>query len=155
MSAYLLIWNPRQSRPADLNDWIEAHKTGRYPIDGWSTGSRKNMRRNSRVFLLRCGLDPKGIVASGYCMEEPKTTHDDNDHAYYAEFVITATLDADQGEVLPLTTLQNDEAFSKVTWVTQNCQQIPEDVVPYLETEWQRTLSLNQKTELEYPPTTD
>ena len=155
MSAYLLIWNPRQSRPTDLNDWIEALNAGQYPIDDWSTGSRKTMRRNSRVFLLRCGLEPKGIVASGYCTEEPWTSHDENDHAYYAEFVLTATLDADQGEVLPLNTLQNDEVLSKVTWVNQNCQQIPEDVVAYLEAEWQRILSLHQRTELEYPPTSD
>lgn len=141
MAAYLLIWNPRQGRPTDLNDWIEAQKDGRYPIDDWSTGLRKKMLRNSRIFLLRCGLDPKGIVASGYCTKEPQASHDQDDHAYYGEFVLTATLDSDQGEVLPLIKLQKDEVFSKVTWVTQNCQQIPEDVVPYLEIEWHQTLA--------------
>ena len=155
MAAYLLIWNPRQSRPADLNDWLEASKQGLYPVDDWSTGSRKNLPRNSRVFLLRCGLEPKGIVASGYCTEKPHSNHEENDHAYYGEFVFTGVLDADQDEVLPLAMLQADSVFSNVTWVTQNCQELPEEVVPYLESEWQRTLSSLNKVELEYPPTSD
>ena len=42
------------------------HQNGREVVGAWSTGSRRQgMRQGDRVYLLRQGVEPRGIIASG------------------------------------------------------------------------------------------
>jgi hypothetical protein len=65
---FLLTWNPEQWSWLDhgLTDAIAASEAGQIVEEPWSTGSRTGgIQDGDRVFLLRQGAEPRGIVASG------------------------------------------------------------------------------------------
>ena len=68
MATFIVTWNPDRwwwdprERAAD----IKRTASGRVAKGGWTTGSRKGgITPGDRVFLLRQGPEPRGIVASG------------------------------------------------------------------------------------------
>jgi hypothetical protein len=63
--AFLLTWNPRvyawEELPADLRK-LERGKL----VIRWGCGRSKELRDGARLYLLRQGVEPRGLVASGY-----------------------------------------------------------------------------------------
>lgn len=43
----------------------QINQTGR-SFRTWSCGNNKSIKKGDRIFLIRLGVEPKGIVASGY-----------------------------------------------------------------------------------------
>lgn len=72
MAAYLLTWNPRRwSWPEEnLADMCARTANGETVSDGWSTGNNKSIKPDDKVYLLRQGKEPFGIVASGIATDE-------------------------------------------------------------------------------------
>ena len=69
MATYLLTWNPDRWNWNNLDEAIlELNNTGSY-IDSWSCGRTKSIKREDRVFLIRLGKYPKGIIASGWAQD--------------------------------------------------------------------------------------
>src|SRR5262249_13004131 len=72
--AYLLTWNPDRYSESQLSDQI--HRFG--PDDaitfGWSSGNNRSMLVGDRVFLLRQGREPKGLVGAGTVSRPPEET---------------------------------------------------------------------------------
>ena len=65
MTTYLLTWNPSKWPWPELDDCIrEIRATGHYR-ERWSCGRNRKIVEGDRVFLLRQGLEPRGIVGSG------------------------------------------------------------------------------------------
>jgi 5-methylcytosine-specific restriction protein A len=67
MNTFLLTWNPSnwpwETLEKDIKQ-LEKHGVFR---DSWSCGNKKHtIKLGDRVFLMRLGSEPKGIVASGY-----------------------------------------------------------------------------------------
>ena len=69
-TTYLLAWNPKNFAWDRLDTEIleVAEKGG--ASSWWSTGSVRHVPVGSRVFLIRLGVDPRGIVGSGYTTGE-------------------------------------------------------------------------------------
>lgn len=70
MRTWLFTWNPSRWAWDDrYNGYIEMKnqisQTGR-SYRTWSCGNNKSIKKGDRVFLIRLGVEPKGIVASGY-----------------------------------------------------------------------------------------
>jgi hypothetical protein len=64
-AAYLFTWNPKQSRFADLDRHVtEIDKQGA-SVFPWGTGNRRSVSRGQRVFLLRQGVEPRGLIGVG------------------------------------------------------------------------------------------
>ena len=62
---FLFTWNPRVYQWRDLRaDIRRLRRRGVLPTD-WSCARSKQIRQGARVFLLRQGVEPRGIVASG------------------------------------------------------------------------------------------
>ena len=94
---FLLTWNPDQVRPEDLAEDAEVtQEEGLLFHRRWSTGPRKNLPPGSRVFLLRQGVEPRGIVASGWSLSEPEAEAHEN----YANFALSLAIDADEDDIL-------------------------------------------------------
>ena len=71
MSAYLLTWNPKNWQWTDLPAIAQQLRDG-IPINQrWSCGNSRSIPIGARVFLLRQGTEPKGIVASGWVTKSP------------------------------------------------------------------------------------
>jgi 5-methylcytosine-specific restriction protein A len=71
MATYLLVWNPRQwpwSKMKVLRDQVTRH--GTYAAD-WTCAS-KDVKPGDRMFLIKLGTTPKGIMGSGYARSRPR-----------------------------------------------------------------------------------
>ena len=68
MRSFLMVWNPaRWSWEERENDLVRSEKEG-----SWSCGNRKDLPVGSRIFLIRLGREPKGLVGAGISLSKPK-----------------------------------------------------------------------------------
>lgn len=93
-------------------------------FDGrWSCGRTKRIEAGDRLFLLRQGREPRGIMASGYAKSAPYSDkHWDksrDDEALYVDARFDSLLVPDQDGVLPLSRLRNG-TLATVNWQTQS-----------------------------------
>jgi hypothetical protein len=66
--AYLLTWNPANGSwpESEIAAEVDATARGQIVYGRWSTGSRTTgIRDGERAFLLRQGIEPRGIVGAG------------------------------------------------------------------------------------------
>jgi 5-methylcytosine-specific restriction protein A len=71
MSAYLLTWSPKKWQWTDLSQRISEIKKQGFCLSDWSCGNNKSIARGARLFLLRQGEEPRGIVGAGWAESEP------------------------------------------------------------------------------------
>ncbi len=100
MRTFMLTWNPAQDRPGDLSEAEAAIAEGRAWRDDWSTGVRKDVPIGSRVFLVRQGVDPRGVVASGYTLTEPKLIAGREGSSHFCDVAFAAALNAELGHLI-------------------------------------------------------
>ena len=100
MSAYLLTWNPKNWHWAGLADIAESVENGPPVEQRSSCGNSRSITVGSRVSLLRQGVEPKGIIASGWVTKAPfAAPHWNSDRAatgeqaHFIVFVADALLD--------------------------------------------------------------
>jgi 5-methylcytosine-specific restriction protein A len=121
MNTYLLTWNPRRFT---WNITADVKKIKAYGFfDGrWSCGLTKRIEAGDRLFLLRQGLEPRGIMASGYAKSFPYFgKHWDksrNGKALYIDVRFDALLVPEEDGVLPVSRLQTGQ-LKAVNWRTQ------------------------------------
>ncbi len=66
MNYYLLTWNPNRYR----GDWIDTIDEESSIQRTWSVGNRKHISAGDRVFLMRQGEEPRGIMGAGLVTED-------------------------------------------------------------------------------------
>jgi 5-methylcytosine-specific restriction protein A len=66
LSTFLITWNPQKWNWTNLQENIEQLDNLGYVVRRWSCGNSKNIKKGDRVFLVRLGEEPKGIMGSGY-----------------------------------------------------------------------------------------
>jgi 5-methylcytosine-specific restriction enzyme A len=71
MGAYLYTWNPNRWDWSDLQDAIFRVNNGKQYDMYWSCGNTKRIDVRDRFFLMRLGIEPKGIIACGYVLSKP------------------------------------------------------------------------------------
>jgi 5-methylcytosine-specific restriction enzyme A len=71
MSTYLLTWSPKKWRWEDLSRRIGEIKREGFCVSDWSCGNNKSIAEGDRLFLLRQGEEPRGIVGAGWAESEP------------------------------------------------------------------------------------
>jgi 5-methylcytosine-specific restriction protein A len=121
----------------------------------WSTGGRKRIVPGDRVFLLRQGVDPKGVMASGEVTSEPYAdmTWDEASAgtALYVDVRFDAMFDPDVDGVLPRSELEA-EPLAVVHWDTQRGGiEIDSTAAPTLENTW-RTFCRERELSSVAPP---
>ncbi len=71
LATYLLTWNPNNWQWKNLEQQVRQTAEGR-PIESrWSCGNTKRIIPGDRMFLLRQGKEPRGIMAAGWATSEP------------------------------------------------------------------------------------
>ena len=64
-------WNPLKWEWKAIDDDIaKLHAEGKLE-ENWSVASHKTIQPGDRAYIVRLGLEPKGIFASGYISSEP------------------------------------------------------------------------------------
>ncbi len=154
MNTYLLTWNPAKWPWPELDDCIqELRATGRYH-ERWSCGRNRKIVEGDRVFLLRQGLEPRGIVGSGWAVsnvfddwhwDEAKRAA--GQRAWCVEVEFDVLLDADREPILPRARL-NEGILGQMYWDSQSSGVlIPDNVAKHLERVWKRFITSNQQLE--------
>lgn len=70
MRTFLFLWNPKKWNWHSLESDIRlVDSTGHCNIR-WSTGKNKSIKLGDRIFLLKVGTKPKGIIAAGFVSSE-------------------------------------------------------------------------------------
>jgi len=121
MTAYLLTWNPKQFKWHELKNKISKFRAGGSITLQWSCGNTKRIAKGDRLYLLRQGVEPRGIMASGIALGAPTEDRSWNSAqktARYVPVALDALLDPITDGVLPLSELRNG-ALGKVNWKTQ------------------------------------
>jgi len=65
-NTYLFAWNPNEWDWVDLQESIDHLNNTGYVERRWSCGNSKRIKKGDRIFLIRLGKEPKGIIGSGY-----------------------------------------------------------------------------------------
>jgi hypothetical protein len=69
--AYLFGWNPIKFKWEDIEDDINKLKQSGELIDNWSVASHKTIQPGDSAYIVRLGVEPKGIFASGHISSLP------------------------------------------------------------------------------------
>lgn len=71
MNAYLYVWNPNKWVWSDQQDAIYRVNNGDQYDMYWSCGNTKRIEIGDLFFLMRLGVEPKGIIGCGYISSQP------------------------------------------------------------------------------------
>jgi Cft2 family RNA processing exonuclease len=101
------------------------------------------------VFLIRQGVEPRGIVASGYTRSKPEEDDNPRRHSQYCNLVWTMVLDADSGEILSLDEVRKNKLLAEVPWgIAGGGREFSYEEATELERLWGDLLSHLKKAEL-------
>lgn len=138
MKTFLLLWNPDKWEWTSLESDIKnISLTGR-STQRWSCGVTKSIRPGDRVFLLRTGKEPRGIIGAGFAFTEPfydKHWGDVTREALFIEADFDTLLDADIEPILTLDRLESE--LTGQNWHPQaSGTSVLEGIIERLESMW-------------------
>ena len=147
MRTFLITWNPKAWRWSNLSRQAVAVQSGEIVKDRWSCGNRKDIEPGDRLFLLKQGAEPRGIIASGWAISKVfRAAHWDPHRASighetnYVRLRFDRLIDPDLGEVLPRSSLDTG-LMAHVNWNTQSSGIIIDNgAASEVETAWARHL---------------
>ncbi|NCD70604.1 hypothetical protein [Mucilaginibacter agri] len=118
MKAFLFGWNPIKFKLEDINDDIKTlAATGKLEED-WSVASHKTIQIGDRAYIVRVGIEPKGIFASGYVASEPYLAYRNGRHYYRVAVTLDVLLNPDEERILTLDILKTGN-LALQTWTPQ------------------------------------
>lgn len=144
MNTYLITWNPKRWKWTNLEEERQSVSQNGF-IDGrWSCGRSKSIVAGDRLFLLRQGLEPRGIMASGWATSDVfEDEHFDSDSgkrtARYINVSFDVILNPDFEEIYSRQKLETGKfkGASPMHWDSQMSGiTIPADVAAILGKEW-------------------
>ena len=147
MKTWLFTWNPRRWQWDDkYHGYLEmrnqiAQVGCSYAT--WSCGVNKSIKAGDRIFLIRLGMEPRGIIASGYAatdvFEGPHWDHaraaiGDSCKRIFIEF--DKIRDVEDEPIIPISLLKTN--FPSVCWSSQSSGiEIPANVATEVEGIWE------------------
>jgi len=139
--AYLFGWNPVKFEWADIDEDIQKlHKTGKLE-DNWSVASHKTIQPGDRAYIVRVGVEPKGIFASGFIASEPYIVFRKGRHYHRITIALDVLLNPDKEPILSLDILKTGNLAAQ-TWTPQASGiSIRPELVDELEGVWQDFLN--------------
>lgn len=139
MNTYLFLWNPKKWNWTTIEKDIEqVDLTGRC-AQRWSCGNTKSIQPGDRIFLLKVGTVPKGIIASGFATTKPfydKHWNGENKDTLYIDVDFEVLLNAEKEPILTIDVI-NTGNLAKQNWRPMSSGNlIKADIVDELEAIW-------------------
>jgi uncharacterized protein (DUF433 family) len=153
MPTFLLTWNPEKWNWGDFVAEARILKRGGQFSGYWSCGNSTSIKKGARVFLIKQGHEPRGIVAAGWVTSEKpydgehwdKTRRDAGKPARYVDIDFEAVLDPTKEEILGREQL-TEGPLADVHWGAQmGGIRIPEPAAKLLELRWRAHLARRGK----------
>ena len=148
MAVFLLAWNPKKWTwpKKNLAEAIRKTKSGGDALDNWSFGRSQKARIGDRVFLIKLGQAPKGLVASGFVVGAPRLGAHYQDAKKPSQVYVRVRWDrlVDGYKSVVVAREELDESpFSKQHWDTQvSGISIKPHVAAALELLWMQRLGI-------------
>lgn len=147
MATYLLTWNAKFFQFDNFDKEIKRVLHDEFSGWYWSCGVTRTIQKGDRLFLIRLGRPPKGIVASGWATSNIRVLpHWDSRLAKrgktsrYVRFKPDIVLNPENEVILPLSELQKG-VFKEMHWDTQGSgKRIPDHIARELEKRWMRLI---------------
>jgi hypothetical protein len=141
LKAYLFGWNPIKWKWEDLEADIARLKAEGQIEDHWSVASYKAIQPGDRAYIIRLGLEPKGIFASGYIASEPYVAFRKGRHYHRIAITIDIMLNPDKERILTMDILKTGNLAAQ-NWTPQASGiSIRPELVDELEGVWQDFLN--------------
>jgi len=137
MKAYLFGWNPLKFAWEDLDKDIRKLKIFGKLTDNWSVASHKTIKPGDRAYIVRLGLEPKGIFASGFVASEPYLASRKGRIYHRIDITLDVLLNPDKERILGFDILKSGD-LALQTWAPQASGiSIKPQLVDELEGVWQ------------------
>lgn len=152
MATFLLAHNPNRWHWDDLQDCIKQIESAGWVHIRWSCGKTKQIHKGDRIYLIRLGKEPKGIVASGWAISDwsegphwDESKKAEGKTTLYVDVLLNALLDPDKEDILPRKNLDNG-ILKQVHWSTQSPGiLIPNEIAKELDQIWYQLLKQKNK----------
>ena len=147
MKTWLLTWNPGL-RPWDdvLNGYNEMYgevNSAGFSYCKWTCGVNKSIAPGDRIFLIRLGVEPRGMIASGYAVSPVfEGTHWDPDKRAAGRRARRVYIRFDKildinGRILGMDELK--QISGSMSWSSQSSGiSIPDETASLLELAWEK-----------------
>ena len=143
MSTFLLAWNPNRWVWHGFDDLVNSVQAGEDVVEDWSCGNNRSIAVGDRVFLIRLGENPRGIIASGDVVRGSyQGAHWDPElatagrQANFVDVRIEWIVDPEKERIISRDELDSSE-FAGMHWDTQiSGISIPDDIAQVLEQRW-------------------
>lgn len=116
--AYLFGWNPVKFAWDNLDEDISKLKQLGELVDNWSVASHKTIQPGDRAYIVRLGLEPKGIFASGYIKSEPYLASRKGRIYHRIDIGLDVLLNPDKERILTFDILKTGN-LAEQTWAPQ------------------------------------
>ena len=148
MATWLLAWNPRRWEWADLDERVQEVEARGASRERWSCGRTKKIQKGERVFLMKLGPEPRGLIGSGWTESDvrPERHWDpQRQHAGRSALYIDVCWDTLAVEPIISRAQLNDPPFNGMHWDTQSSGiSLPPHIAQALETVWQTQTGLER-----------
>lgn len=141
LDTFLLTWNPNKWAWTDLKECTKQLEAVGNLNRRWSCGNSKSIQQGDRVFLMRVGVEPRGIIGSGYAKSSyfvaPHWDGVEGKTAKYIDIEFDVLIDSEKSVLLDLDTLRNIDQKGLQQWFPQQSGiSIRPDIVDGLESAW-------------------
>jgi 5-methylcytosine-specific restriction protein A len=139
MKTFILLWNPKRWNWDTLEQDIEQVDLTGKCSQRWSCGKIKSIQPGDRIFLLRLGAEPKGLVAAGFASSTTfieKHWDRQDKEALYIDLDFEVILNADIEPILTVDMLQLRTILQKQNWSPQSSESVKPDLIDELEAVW-------------------
>ena len=141
---YLLTWNPKRWKWPNLESDVAALVCGRAASENrWSTGNTRSIEPGDRLFLLKLGVEPRGIMGSGFAETRPtEEPHWDEERRSTGAMALRVRVRFDRlvtpDAVIPIDLLKQS-GLSAMNWSPQaRGISVPDELAPLLEDVWSK-----------------
>jgi 5-methylcytosine-specific restriction protein A len=143
MPTYLLAWNPNRWVWEGYEELVDKVQAGLEVTEPWSCGRNRSIRASDRVFLIRLGLEPRGINASGDVLSDvyedlhwDSTLAESGKTPLFVDVRIEAILNPETERIITRDELHSPP-MSGMHWDTQiSGIRIPDEIAQELERTW-------------------
>ena len=143
MKAYLFGWNPLKWEWKAIDDDIAKLQTEGTLEENWSVASHKTIQPGDRAYIVRLGLEPKGIFASGYVSSEPYLASRQGRIYHRINIRMDVLLNPDKQPILSMDILKTGDLAAQ-NWTPQASGiSIRPELADELEGVWQDFLQSN------------
>jgi 5-methylcytosine-specific restriction enzyme A len=142
MPTFLLTWNPRKWPWDDLEEDIRTLRESGELVSTWSCGNSRRPKAGDRFFMLRQGVEPRGIIGAGWLASDSYTApHWNRDSpgrtTQHVDVIFAELYHPVVDRILVRDRLVREEPLSLVNWSTQSSGiQIRDDAAWELEELW-------------------